>query len=116
MNVETAHQFLSKVSENKEFKQDFVQALNSDNEQQAKQAIFEISQNYGYQSSSDELWLAIENIGNEYQSILGNEELSEAELSAVAGGKGGNRTSAGIQAFGEIVGGILGIFRGGGDD
>ena len=102
MSVETVNQFLQQADEDTQLQQELTKALNAENEQQAKQNVFELANKSGYQGSADELWTEIGRVTKEYQAKLDSGEISEAELQAVAGGKDGVRTAAGMN-FGAAV-------------
>ena len=77
--------------------------MNAENKQQAKQDVFELANQHGYKCSADELWTEIGKVMNEYQTKLNAEEISEEELQAVAGGKDGRRTSAGMNLASSVL-------------
>jgi predicted ribosomally synthesized peptide with nif11-like leader len=103
MSVETVNQFLQKVNNDAQLLQEFTQALNAENKQQAKQNVFELANKSGCQFSADELWAEIGKITNEYQAKLDSGEINEEELQAVAGGKDGNRTAAGMNLGAAVI-------------
>ena len=100
MSIETINQFLTKASQDPELKQEFIQALSSENQQQAT---FELADKHGCQCSADELWAEIQNIQSEFQTKLNQEEINEEDLQAVAGGANGVRTAAFIAAAGAVI-------------
>ncbi len=103
MSVETVNQFLQKVNNDAQLLQEFTQALNAENKQQAKQDVSELANKSGYQCSADELWTEIGKITNEYQAKLDSGEINEEELQAVAGGADGRRTGGAMELGAAVI-------------
>ncbi len=93
MAIDIIYQFLQKVDNDPKLKQQFVQALQTKNKQQAKQNIFKLANSLGYQFSKDELWTEIEKTVKEHHAKKDSEEISEEHLEAIAGGSIGNKIS-----------------------
>ena len=83
MSIEAVNQFLTKVSEDKQLQAELAQAMEAEDD---RQAATELAAKYGYEFTPEELWLEIEKRQNEFQNNQTNDELSEEELEAVAGG------------------------------
>ena len=87
MSIEAVNQFMQKVSEDVSLESELTQALNSENN---LQAATDLGAKHGYTFSSDEL-------STEIQKYLSDEEeLSEEELEAIAGGGLGTLLKRGI--------------------
>ena len=83
MTIEAVNQFLTKVSEDQQLQGELAQAMEAEND---RQAATELAAKYGYDFTPDELWSEIQNRQSEFQSKQSENELSEEELEAVAGG------------------------------
>jgi predicted ribosomally synthesized peptide with nif11-like leader len=84
MSFETVNQFLQKVSEDTLLQEELTQVL--DSAENDREAATELGAKHGYQFTSEELWQGIQNRQSEFQVSQNQEELSDEELEAVAGG------------------------------
>jgi predicted ribosomally synthesized peptide with nif11-like leader len=84
MSVETVNQFLQKVSEDTPLQEELTKVLES--AENDREAATELGAKHGYQFTSEELWQGIQNRQSEFQVSQNQEELSDEELEAVAGG------------------------------
>ena len=83
MSIEAVNQFLTKVAEDQELQAELAQAMEAEND---RQAATELGAKHGFQFTSKELATEINNRQSEFQTKQSANELSEAELEAVAGG------------------------------
>ncbi|MEH2382896.1 MAG: Nif11-like leader peptide family natural product precursor [Nostoc sp.] len=79
-------EFLSKIEEDPALQTQLAKALESDND---REAVTALAKSKGYEFSSDELWSEIQKRQAEFSTREAAGELSDTELEAVAGGKGG---------------------------
>jgi predicted ribosomally synthesized peptide with nif11-like leader len=83
MSNPKVQEFLTKVGEDSSLQTELSHALESDND---RQAVTDLAKSKGYEFSSDELWAEVQKRQAEFGTKETAEELSEADLEAVAGG------------------------------
>ena len=84
MSNQQVHEFLQKVSSDEQLQKELSQILES--AENDREAAVVLAQKHGYTFSPDELWQEIQNRQSEFGNTTSNEELSDEELEAVAGG------------------------------
>ena len=83
MTIETVNQFLTKVNQDGNLQTELSQAMSTEDKYQATT---ELAAKYGYEFTPEELSARIEELESVRAKESANEELSEEELEAVAGG------------------------------
>jgi predicted ribosomally synthesized peptide with nif11-like leader len=99
MSIEAVNQFLQKVTEDQQLQEELAKALESEND---RQAATDLAAKYGYEFTPDELWAEVQNRQSEFQQKQQAGELSDEELEAVAGGRGGGLGDL-VQATSNII-------------
>ena len=84
MSNQQVHEFLQKVSSDEQLQQELSKILES--AENDREAAVVLAQKHGYTFSADELWQEVKNRQSEFGNTTSNEELSDEELEAVAGG------------------------------
>ena len=84
MSNQQVHEFLQKVTSDEQLQQELGQVLQSAKDD--REAAVALAQKHGYIFSPDELWQEVKIRQGEFGTTTSNDELSDEELEAVAGG------------------------------
>ncbi|WDD36985.1 Nif11-like leader peptide family natural product precursor (plasmid) [Nostoc sp. UHCC 0926] len=103
MSVEAVNQFLKKVAQDEKLQQELAKVLETQNNDRVDAT--ELGAKYGYQFSADEFSQEIQRRQGEFQQRQQQENLSDRELEAVAGGTTPTLLLAGGFLTGKILGG-----------
>lgn len=88
MSIQSVQQFMDKVATDEKLQQELSTIVTGNESDRA--AAVQLASKYGYQFTSDELWQEIQKRQNELAQAQQAGELDDAELEAVAGGRGTN--------------------------